>query len=529
MKIALAQLNYIVGDIEGNTIKIIDAIHRAKDEGADLVLFAEQSISGLPAYDLLRKNTFLELCEDALVQIASHCDDISALVGLPILSENGTISAAALIQDRHILRYIGKRNITARREMGYIVPSSGHQEYAIIAGHPCAIVVGGDLSRFRDFDSSVETIISINARKYGRGVFSSRYEAVRNIAYVESKNIVLVNQVGASTDIVYDGTSSIFNKRGEMTLTMKSFEEDFAVYDLDADVKGVVDPPFNSYTDRPRIQFEAARLGLKDFFVKNGYEKACLGLSGGIDSSVIASIAVSALGAESVMGLIMPSEFSTETSVEEAVELARNLGIEYNIIPITDCYNSIIETLTPITGGTAFDATEENVLSRIRTTILMALQNKRGHVLLNSSNKSENALGLCTIYGDTAGAISVTGDLYKREIYDIAKYINKYMDAPIPESILNKEPSSELRPDRTDAQKLPSYEVVDAIVYRMIEKGEHREEIMNAGFDPQDVQLIHSMIMQSEKKRKQYPPVLRLSTYSFGHEWMMPLTHKYGD
>ncbi len=529
MKIAIAQLNYTVGDIEGNTIKIIDAIGRAKQEGADLVLFAEQSVSGLPAYDLLRKNTFLELCEDALVQIASYCDGISALVGLPLLTEEGTISAAALIQDRQVLRYVGKRKITARREMGYLVPSSAHNEYAVIAGHRCAIAVGDDLSRFRDFDSSVDTIISINARKYGRGVFTSRYEAERNAAYVESKNIVLINQVGASTDIVYDGTSSIFNKRGEMTLMMKSFEEDFAVYDLDEDVKGMSNAPFESSVDRPRVQFEAARLGMKDFFVKNGYERACLGLSGGIDSSVVASIAVSALGAESVMGLIMPSKFSTETSVEEAVALAKNLGIEYSIIPITECYNSITETLLPITEGTTFDATEENVLSRIRTVILMALQNKRGHVLLNSSNKSENALGLCTIYGDTAGAISVTGDLYKREIYDIAKYINKYMGEPIPESILNKEPSSELRPDRTDAQRLPSYEVVDAIVYRMIEKGEHREEIMNAGFEPHDVQLIHSMIMQSEKKRKQYPPVLRLSTYTFGHEWMMPLTHKYGD
>ncbi len=528
MKIALAQINYTVGDIEGNTFKIIDAIQRAKREGADLVLFAEQSISGLPGYDLLHKNTFLELCEDALVQIAFHCDNISAIVGLPLLTHNGTISAAALIQNRKVLRYIGKRNITARREMGFLSPAID-SEYATIAGHRCAIVVGDDLSRLRDFDNSVDTIISINARKYGRGVFISRFDALRNIAFVEGKNIVLINQIGGSTDIVYDGTSSVFNKRGELTLRMKSFEEDFEVYDLDSEASGALFPNLETNTDRTRFLFNAASLGLKDFFEKSGYEKACLGLSGGIDSSVVASIAVSALGRENVVGLIMPSEFSDSKAADDAVELAKNLGIRYEVIPIEENYKSLIGTMSPIIGGTEFDATEENILSRIRTIILMALQNKRGYILLNSSNKSENALGLGTLYGDTAGALSVTGDLYKGEIYDIAKYINKIMDAPIPDSILNKEPSSELRPDRTDAQQLPPYELVDAIVYRMIEKGEHREEIINAGFDYNDVQLIHKMIMQSEKKRFQYPPILRLSNCTFRHERIMPLTHKYGD
>ncbi|MFR9620783.1 MAG: NAD(+) synthase [Rikenellaceae bacterium] len=528
MKIALAQLNYAVGDIDGNTNKIIDAIIRAKSEGADLVLFAEQSINGLPGYDLVCKHTFLELCEDALVEIASHCDNIAALVGLPMLTSSGTISAAALIQDRQVLSYIGKRNITARREMGFLAPGSGY-EYATIAGHKCAIVVGDDLSRLRDFDSSVETIISINARKYGSGRFTSRFETLRDIAYMEGKNIALINQVGGGADIVYDGSSCVFNKCGELTLLMKHFEEDFVIYDLDVDHPSQSLEPLESSNVRRKMIFSAACLGLKDFFEKSGYTKACLGLSGGIDSSVVASIAVAALGKESVMGLIMPSQCSEENAVEHAVELAENLGIEYNVIPITSCNDAIVEALSPIIGGTEFNATEENILSRIRTTLLMALQNKRGHVLLNSSNKSENALGLCTLYGDTAGAISVTGDLYKREIYSLAKYINSIMDAPIPEDILSKEPSSELRPDRQDAQQLPPYELVDAIVFRMIEKGEHREEIANAGFEMADVELIHKMIMQSEKKRFQYPPVLRLSSCSFGHDRVMPITHKYGD
>ncbi len=528
MKIALAQLNYTTGDVEGNTLKIIDAIDRAKEEGAKLVLFAEQSISGMPAYDLLHKNTFLELCEDALVQIASYCDGIAVIIGMPLLTDNGTISAAALIQDLKVLRYVGKQNITARREMGYLSPSSGY-EYATIGGLSFAIVVGDDLSRLQNIDSSVGSIISINARKYGRGILNTRHQMLQHKAFVEDKNIIFINQVGGSADLIYDGSSCIFNKRGEMTHILKSFEEDFGVFNINEDVKGETRPPFESYSDRAQIQYRASKLGLKDFFEKSGYEKACIGLSGGIDSSVVASIAVAALGSENVVGLIMPSEFSLRNSTDEAVALAENLGIEYHIIPISESYKSILEKIAPFTAGTQIDATEENIISRLRTIILMALQNKKGHVLLNSSNKSENALGLCTIYGDTAGAISITGDLYKGEIYDIAKYINKTEGNLIPESILSREPSSELRPDRRDAHQLPPYEIVDAIVYRMIEKNEHREEIANAGYDIKDVELIHKMIMQSEKKRYQYPPVLRLSNYTFGHERVMPLTHKYGD
>ena len=526
MKIAIAQLNYTIGDIDGNTSKIIDSINKAKARRADLVIFAEQAVSGTPAFDLLRKTTFLELCEDALVEIASCCDGIAAIVGLPILTSQGTISAAALIQDRKVLRYVGKKYITARREMGFLSPSKGY-EYATIKGHKCAIIVGDDLSREHDFDKSVETIISINARRYGKGTMIYRYEMMHSLAFVEGKNIVMVNQVGGAAEIVYDGTSGALNKRGEPVLMMKNFEEDFQIFDTDADVCPITIP--STYNDRTRLVYEAARCGLRDFFRKNNYEKAAVGLSGGIDSAVVACIAVDALGPEHVRALLMPSPFSSDDSVEDAKELARNLGIEYNVIPISEIYTSVIDTLKPVIGGTEFDATEENIQSRIRTVLLMALQNKTGYVLLNSSNKSENALGFCTLYGDTAGAFSPTGDLYKSEIYDLARYINRTRDNVIPEKILTKEPSSELRPGQKDSDILPPYEVVDAILVRMIEEGQHREEIINAGFDSEVVEKIHSMIMRNEKKRFQFPPVLRLSSCSFGHERLMPLTNKYGD
>ncbi len=526
MKIAIAQLNYTIGDIDGNTSKIIDSINKAKARHADLVIFAEQAVSGTPAFDLLRKTTFLELCEDALVEIASCCDGIAAIVGLPILTANGTISAAALIQDRKVLRFIGKKYISARREMGFLSPSKGY-EYATIKGHKCAVIVGDDLSREHDFDKSVETILSINARRYGKGTMTYRYEMMRNLAFVEGKNLVMVNQVGGSSEIVYDGTSGALNKRGELVLMMKNFEEDFQIFDTEAEATPVAVP--STYNDRTRLVYEAARCGLKDFFRKNNYEKAAIGLSGGIDSAVVACIAADALGPENVRALLMPSHFSSDESVEDAKELARNLGIEYNVIPITEIYTSVVDTLKPVIGGTEFDATEENIQTRIRTVLLMALQNKTGYVLLNSSNKSENALGLCTLYGDTAGAFSPTGDLYKSEMYDVARYINRMYGDIIPESILVKEPSSELHPGQKDSDILPPYEVVDAILFRMIEEGQHREEIVNAGFDSEVVEKIHAMIMRNEKKRYQFPPVLRLSSCSFGHERLMPLTNKYGD
>ena len=528
MKIALAQLNYTVGDIEGNTSKIIDSIHRAKQEGADLVLFAEQAVSGTPGFDLLRKTTFLELCEDALVEIASCCDNIAALVGLPVLTAEGTISAAALIQDRKVLRYIGKKHISARREMGFLVSSKGC-EYATIKGRRCAIVVGDDLSQTHDLDKSVETVISINARKYGKGLLSYRYEMLRNLAFVEGKELVIINQVGGSTEIVYDGTSGVINRRGELVMLLKSFEEDFAVYDTDAEREPFTRLPYTTYNDRTRMLYQAARLGLRDFFRKNGYRKASIGLSGGIDSAVVACLAADALGRENVRALLMPSQFSSDHSVEDAKLLAENIGIEYNVVPITEVYRSVLDTLKPVIGGREFDFTEENIQTRIRTIMLMALQNKTDYVLLNSSNKSENALGWCTLYGDTAGAFSPTGDLYKTEMYDVARYINREFGNVIPENILTKEPSSELRPDQKDSDILPPYEVIDAILYRMIEEGQHREEIVNAGFDSEVVEKIHSMIMHNEKKRYQFPPVLRLSSCAFGHERLMPLTNKYGD
>ena len=526
MKIALAQLNYTIGDIDGNMSLVKNAVAKAKMEKADVVLFAEYAISGTPAYDLLRKTTFLTLCEEALEEIAATCKGITAIVGSPMLTERGAVSAAAVLRDGEIIDVVEKQHIKARREAGFIVSGEGYKEIDL-CGKRVALVVGDDLSHLQELDSDVDMVISINSRRYGKGLLSYRLESLRNLTYTEARNVVIINQVGGAGDLVYDGTSGVMNKSGELELLLKSFEEDFQIYDTEAQNEAIA-VPFTSYNDRTRIVYKAACLGLKDYFHKSGYTKACVGLSGGIDSSVVACLAVGALGAENVKGLMMPSQFSSDESVEDAVKLAKNLGIDFSVLPITESYTAIMNTLKPVTGGTEFDATEENIQSRIRTVLLMALQNKDGYVLLNSSNKSENAIGWCTLYGDTAGAFSVTGDLYKSEIYDLARYINSKFGDVIPEDILKKEPTSELRPNQKDSDILPPYEVVDAILYRMIEQGQHREEIINAGFDSEVVEKIHNMVMRNVKKRYQYPPVLRLSNSSFRHECLFPLVNKYG-
>ncbi len=525
MKIALAQLNYTIGDIDGNYVKIIGAIEQAKAEKADLILFAEQAVSGTPAFDLLRKTTFLELCEEAIEQIAAHCHGIVAVVGSPVLTDVGTVSAAVVIEEGEVIQTIGKRHITARREMGFLNSSTGY-DYITVKGHKCVVVVGDDLRRESEFDRDAELILSINARKYSKGGMMYRYETMRNITFVEGMPLVMINQVGGSTEIVYDGSSGVINANGEAVMLLKSFEEDFRIFDTEQSYE-----PISIERERSRTAmiYEAACCGLRDFYHKNGYRKSCVGLSGGIDSAVVACMAVEALGKDNVHALLMPSPFSPDMSVEDAKELAEKLGITYNVIPIAAIYNSVLDTLKPVIGGTEFDFTEENIQTRIRTVLLMALQNKTGHMLLNSSNKSENALGLCTLYGDTAGAFSPTGDIYKSEMFDVARYINRIHDNVIPDSILTKEPSSELHIGQKDSDILPPYEVVDAILYRMIEESQHREEIINAGFDSEVVEKIHAMIMRNEKKRYQFPPVLRLSSCAFGHERLMPLTNKYGD
>lgn len=523
MKIALAQMNYTVGDFEANKMKIIDCIQQAKVQGVDLVVFSEQAISGAPAYDLLNKVSFLDLCEESLVEIASCCDNISVLVGLPCQNkDNKTISVAALIEDRRIKRYIGKKTVDSRDELFHLSPSEGC-EYIKIGGKKVAVVVGSDIKTEQQYGDYADIIVNLCNSHYMRGCIEKRYDFYRKLAYTKAKPVIYVNNIDAQTDVIYDGSSAAFNNRGECIALLKSFEEDFQVVDLDAEIAPCKIPEQNKTIN----VYRAIKLGLSDFFAKNGYTGACVGLTGGVDSAVVAALATEVLGKENVHTLLMPSQFSSDHSVEDARAMAENLGMNYQIVPITNIFALFTQTISPIFGELPFDLAEDNIQSRLRGTMLMALANKFGYILLNTSNKSEYAVGNSTLYGDSAGILSVIGDLYKSEVYDLARYINRNGEI-IPRNTLSKAPTSELHPNHPDANLLPAYDILDAILYRMLEEGQSREEIINAGFDEEDVYRIYGLLIRNEHKRYQSCPVLRLSSCVLGKNRIMPLTSHYG-
>lgn len=524
MKIALAQLNYTVGDFEGNRTKIIDCIERAKAESADLVVFGEQAVSGAPAFDLLNKVAFLELAEESLKEIAPYCDGITALIGLPAQGiNNKTISVAALVEDGRIKRYVGKHNVDSRDELFHISPSKG-VEFITIADKKVAVVVGSDIKIENEYGEYADIIVNLSNSHYCRGYIEYRYDFYRQRAFMSGKPIVYVNNVGGQTDVVFDGSSGVFNTLGEAVVLLKSFEEDFAVVDMEAE-----NPPLKvPYQNKTENVYKAIKMGLGDYFNKNGFKNACLGLSGGIDSAVVAALAAEVLGPENVRVLLMPSEFSTDHSVEDAVVLAEQLGIEYQVVPIIHTYEALRGSMRPVFGDTPFGVCEENMQARIRGVMIMALSNKFGNIVLNTSNKSEAAVGYGTLYGDSIGAFSILGDLYKSEVYDLARFINRDKEI-IPVNTLIKEPSAELRPEQKDSDSLPPYDVLDAILYRMIEEGQSREEIITAGFDEKDVYKVYNMVIANEYKRHQFCPTLRLSTRTFGVARIMPLTNKYGN
>ncbi len=523
MKVAIAQLNYTVGDFRENRDKIISAITKAKNSGASLIVFAEHSVSGTPAYGLLNKVQFLYSCEEALEQIATAASGITALVGVPVQRNNRTVSAAALLSDGKIQKYITKYHVSSPDEYGFIHKGDGAKVIEV-DNTRIMIAVGDDIADIDEYADGVDLVVNMVAQPYARGIIERRWEERGRTAYKLGVPVVTLNQVGGNTDVVFDGSSSVFDAHGYAIALLPSFEEAFHIVNLDVHNETLAIP----YQNKTANVYRAIKLGLGDFFRKNGYEKACLGLSGGIDSAVVAAVAAEVLGADNLRVLLLPSLYSSDHSIEDARMMANTLGIEYDIVPITDSYNQMLSDLTGVFGDkTEFGVTEENIQSRLRMVYLMALSNKMGHLLLNTSNKSELAVGYGTLYGDNTGVLSIIGDLYKNEVFDLARYINRDSEI-IPNAIIGKEPSAELHPNQLDTDGLPPYDEVDAILYRMIEEGQSREEIINAGFDAQTVQKIYAMILRNEQKRYQFCPVLRVSTCTFGIERVMPITSKYG-
>ncbi len=544
MKIALAQLNYHIGNFEANTKKIIDHIDLARQKGADLVVFAELAICGYPPRDFLEFDEFISLCNEAAQEIAKHCGDIACIVGLPIkndIPQGKDLYNAAYFIENGSVKAIAKKALLPTYdvfdEYRYFEPAT---EFSCVEfqGKKIALTICEDLWNINDnplyvsnpmdelIKEEPDVMINIAASPFSYTHDDARIKVLSDNAKKYHLPVFYVNQVGAQTEIIFDGGSLVFDADGEMKAEMKYFEEDLQVFDL-SEIENVRNkyPKTDRLTDIEQIH-DALVLGIKDYFRKSGFSKAVLGLSGGIDSAVVCALACRALGAENVMAVLMPSKFSSDHSVQDAIDLVNNFGCMHEIIPIKDVAQAFDNVLAPAFNGLPFNLTEENIQARTRGTIVMAMSNKFGYILLNTSNKSECAVGYGTLYGDMCGAIGVIGDVYKTQVFELAKYINKDREF-IPNNTIVKPPSAELRPDQKDSDSLPEYDILDKILYHHIEEKHGSKSIIAKGFDEALVQRVLKLVNIAEFKRYQTPPILRVSPKAFGMGRRMPIVGKY--
>ncbi|MCU4177145.1 NAD+ synthase [Carboxylicivirga sp. N1Y90] len=548
MKIVLAQLNYHIRNFESNADKIISSIEKAKKEGADLVVFSELAICGYPPYDFLERKEFIESCLTAIDRIAEKCIGIAAIVGGPEINpaEQGKnlYNAAYFLNDGAIQQIVRKTllpNYDVFDEYRYFEPNKQF-EVIELKGKKIALTICEDiwddqpvanafardklytLSPMKELmKQKPDFAINIAASPFSYTQVDIRQDIVRNKAKQFELPFIYVNQVGANTELIFDGHSMVVNKKGEITHQGALFSEDYISFDMDeTNHKAITQDKQSSIA----LINDALVCGIHDYFGKMGFKKATLGLSGGIDSAVTVALAVEALGKENVRVLLLPSQYSSDHSINDAVDLANNLGIEYNIVPIKELFNGYNLLMSPIFAGKEEDVTEENIQARIRGTLLMALSNKFGHIVLNTSNKSEAAVGYGTLYGDMNGGLSVLGDVYKTDVFRLARYINRDSEV-IPENTITKPPSAELRPDQKDSDSLPDYDILDDILFRYIEKHESPNDIINAGFDEAIVNKAIRLVNMNEYKRFQTAPTLRVSSKAFGMGRRMPLVAKY--
>ncbi|SKB29557.1 NAD+ synthase (glutamine-hydrolysing) [Parapedobacter luteus] len=545
MIIALAQLNYHIGNFGCNQSAITWAIQDAKNRGADLVIFAELAIGGYPAKDLLRSGAFLDQCEAAVVEIAKQCQDIACIIGAPVRNTTGKgkplFNAALFIAEGKVQRVVHKGllpDYDVFDEYRYFQPAETfgcirykEQTIALTICEDLWNIATPKLYRRNPMDAlreeNPDIIINIAASPFSYNHLRERMAVLVAHAQQTQAPLLYLNHVGAHTDIIFDGRSIVLDAAGECVDMMASFEEDLKCYELkDGTVTPLhetpaVQPPL----DTPLIH-QALLLGIRDYFSKSGFKKAVVGLSGGIDSAVVAALACEALGPENVMAVLMPSVYSSDHSVTDALDLVHNTGCHHEIIPIQPMADAFNQGLERSFSGLAPDLTEENIQARIRGTLLMAFANKRGYILLNTSNKSEAAVGYGTLYGDMAGALGVIGDVYKTQVYKLAGYINRER-LVIPEHTIIKPPSAELRPGQKDSDSLPEYELLDAVLFQYIENEKSAAQIIALGFDEDLVHRVISLVDKAEFKRFQAPPILRVSSKAFGAGRSMPLVARY--
>jgi len=547
MKIALAQLNYHVGNFESNTAKIIDHIHMAKQQGADLVVFAELCVCGYPSRDFLEFKEFIELCEIAAKQIAAACQDIACIIGLPTFNNNAEgkdlNNSAYFIENGEVKAIVNKAllpNYDIFDEYRYFEPST---QFSCIdfKGHRLALTICEDLWNTienplyvtRPMDMLIkeqpDVMINIAASPFSYNHDEERIAILKDNALRYQLPLFYVNHVGAQTELIFDGGSLIFNNKGELVDELPYFGETLSYYELTnkSEVK-LLQPSTKREARQSDIEqiHQALILGIRDYFYKSGFKSAILGLSGGIDSAVVCALAAEALGPQNVMAVLLPSRFSSDHSIKDAEDLVKNIGCKHEIIPIRHVTEAFENTLHPQFNNLPFNIAEENIQSRSRAVILMAMCNKFGYILLNTSNKSEAAVGYGTLYGDMCGGISVIGDVYKTQVFELARYLNREREI-IPVNTIVKPPSAELRPDQKDTDSLPEYDILDPILTEYIENRCSSGEIIKMGYDEQTVRRVLRLVNLAEHKRYQTPPILRVSPKAFGMGRRMPIVGKY--
>ncbi len=543
MKIALAQLNYHIGNIDGNLQKMLEAVAEAKKQGADIVAFGELAVCGYPPRDFLEFDDFINRCNKSVDALRQASDGIAIAVGAPsrnpVLAGKDLYNSAYFLYNGEILGVQHKALLPTYDifdEYRYFEPADKFQTVNFkgkrIALSICEDIwnVGNEnpLYTVCPLDEMMwqrpDLILNLSASPFDYAHAAARIHTVRVNVKQYRIPMFYVNGVGAQTDIIFDGGSLVMSPDGNVFDEMKYFEEDIKVYDFDEVIQG--GKSNEQPKDKIKLIHDALIVGIQDYFRKLGFKQAIIGLSGGIDSAVTTALAVKALGKENVRVLLMPSQYSTGHSVEDARVLAENLGVQYDIVPIKPMYDAFESTLQPYFEGKPFNVTEENIQARVRGMLLMAMSNKFGYILLNTTNKSEMAVGYGTLYGDLCGGISVLGDVYKMEVYALARYLNS-PKALIPENTIVKPPSAELRPGQKDSDSLPHYEVLDPLLYQYIECRQGPNELIAKGFDEAMVLRVLRLVNINEFKREQAAPVLRVSSKAFGMGRRLPIVGKY--
>jgi NAD+ synthase (glutamine-hydrolysing) len=564
MKIALAQQNYHIGNFESNVNKIIDAIKLAKEAGAELVVFSELCICGYPPRDFLEFSDFINQSYAAIDIVREHADAIGVLIGAPARNPDpqgkDLFNAAFLLYNQKVQGEIHKTLLPTYDvfdEGRYFEPAYTWNVLEF-KGRKLAVTICEDiwnmgsnpLYRTTPMEELIrfapDVMINLSASPYNYAQDIVRNSIVKAHTLKYQLPMLYCNTVGSQTEIVFDGGSLVYDDAGNKVAELNYFSEDFRVFDLDqlihrqategqdvtvyysASEVGAGRNVLEYLADEKSIEeiHAALILGIRDYFTKMGFQKAIIGSSGGIDSAVTIALAVEALGRQNVHAVLMPSHYSTSHSVSDAEQLSRNLDNPYNIIAIKNIYDAFLTELDPLFKGLPFSIAEENIQSRTRGNLLMAIANKFGYILLNTSNKSELATGYGTLYGDMAGGLGVLGDVYKTQVYALARYINRDKEM-IPENIITKAPSAELRPDQKDSDSLPEYDELDTILFKYIEERMGPKELIAQGFDEALVKRILRMVNMNEYKRNQFCPIIRVSYKAFGVGRRIPIVAKY--